>query len=216
MEWRKGRWIGRTVGAVSLILTLGAGPASATLDQTLTYAGGTLTLGYSVGTTQAVIWNLYANIQNASPRLLSAPLPPIDPPVPVSIPIPGFPAIGNIGYLTTFSNAAGIVESDWDTIDTAPPTIASCSLDLALTHAGNTLTMDFDLSSGQAATWNIWLVVYTTAIPVVSLPVPALPLINVPLPIPGFPNVGVVGVLTTLTTPAEGIICSDWQTVDTN
>ncbi len=215
---RPGRLTRLTTSALgaAVVLALAAAPARATLDQTLTYAGGTLTLGYVVGTSQAVTWNDYVNVQSVIAPVFSLALPPI-PPVPVNIPIPGFPAIGNIGYLTTFTTAAdGIIESDWDTVDTAPPTLASCSLDLLLTYAGSTLTMDFDLSSAQAATWNIWLVVQSTVIPLASIPLPAIPLVNVPLPVPGFPNVEIIGVLTTLTTPSEGVVCSDWQTVDTN
>jgi len=35
------------------------------------------------------------------------------------------------------------------------------------------------------------------------------PPVDVPLPFPGFPSLGNVGVLTNLTTPEKGIICSD-------
>ena len=187
------------------------------LNLDLSYAAGTLTLDFDLGPTQPVTWNLYANIGNANASLLSAPLPIIAPPLSLPVPIPGFPQIGNVGYLTTFTTAPdGIVASSWETIDTAPPINASCLLDLNLSAAAGTLTMSFSLSSGQAATWNIWIVVQNTAIPILSAPLPALPLIGVPLPIPGFPHVATIGVLTTLTTPSEGIICSDWQTVDTN
>lgn len=92
---------------------------------------------------------------------------------------------------------------------------SACTLDLNLSYTGETLTMDFDLGTPEPANWNVWLSFQTTMLPLWSV---SLPVIDPPtpfsIPISGFPHLGIIGFLTTLTTP-EGIICSDWETVDT-
>lgn len=91
-----------------------------------------------------------------------------------------------------------------------------CVLDLTLTYSDSTLTIDFLAGTSVPATWNVWLSILNFTFPLWSVPIPAIdPPVDVPVPIPGFPNIGVVGVLTTLTTSEKGIICSDWETVDT-
>ncbi len=96
------------------------------------------------------------------------------------------------------------------------PCIGPCLLDFDLSFTGGTLNMDFTVGSTSPATWNVYLSVADIAIPLFSIPLPALdPPISVPISIPGFPDLGGIGVLTTLTT-ADGIICSDWETVDTS
>jgi len=92
----------------------------------------------------------------------------------------------------------------------------TCKLDLSLSYAGGTLTMDFDLSTPEAATWNVWINNQSSNISIVSIPLPPIHSpISFPIQLPNFPSLGNIGVLTTLTTPTEGIICSDWETVDT-
>jgi hypothetical protein len=50
----------------------------------------------------------------------SVPLPsPLDPPIPVTVPLAGFPSFGNVGILATISQTGGgIACSDWETVDT--------------------------------------------------------------------------------------------------
>jgi len=91
----------------------------------------------------------------------------------------------------------------------------TCTLDLILTYTGGTLNMDFYLGTSEPATINVWFNVLSQIIPYLSVPLPPIdPPISVPIAIPGVPSIGTIGVLTTLTTP-DGIICSDWETVDT-
>ena len=72
------------------------------------------------------------------------------------------------------------------------------------------------MGTTDPATWNVWMSVQTLTFPLWSIPLPPIdPPISAPVPLPEFPQLGSIGVLTTLTTPTVGIICSDWQTVDT-
>ncbi|MHC4489590.1 MAG: hypothetical protein ACYSW7_10520 [Planctomycetota bacterium] len=89
-------------------------------------------------------------------------------------------------------------------------------VDLDLEYTDSTLTITFDLFTQEPTTLNLWLSVLNVTIPVWSIPLPTIdPPISIPIPIPGFPSLGTIGVLTTLTTPEDGIILSDWETVDT-
>jgi len=89
-------------------------------------------------------------------------------------------------------------------------------VEVDLSTSGSTLTMDFTVGPPTAAKWNVFLSVADVVVPLFSIPLPAIsPPFEFPLVIPGFPNLGGIGVLTTLTTPAAGIICSDWDTVVT-
>jgi hypothetical protein len=52
-------------------------------------------------------------------NLWSVPIPPISPAVSFNVPIPGVPAIGSIGFLTTFSTpASGVMSFDWQIVNT--------------------------------------------------------------------------------------------------
>ncbi len=75
----------------------------------------------------------------------------------------------------------------------------------------DSLNMDFTVGSTEPATWNVYFAVYNVVVPLWSVPLPAIAL---PVAFP-FPSLVGIGVLTTLTTPGGGIICSDWKTVDT-
>lgn len=91
-----------------------------------------------------------------------------------------------------------------------------CFLELGLSFAENALTLDFYVGTSGAVTWSVWLFFLNQTIPLWSIPLPAIESpVSVSIPIPGFPNLGSVGVLTALTTLEGGIICSDWETVDT-
>ena len=119
---------------------------------------------------------------------------------------------GPIGTITVLNedttNLNGIDDFGYD----VPP----CTLDLALAYAGGTLTLNFDLGLTAPASWNLWLVLGNAIVPLwTGLGLPAIqPPLQFPLPF-GFPQVGTIGMLTTLTTPGDGIICSDFGVVDT-
>lgn len=89
----------------------------------------------------------------------------------------------------------------------------SCFVDPSL--VGNILTLDFTLGTAEPAQWHIALAALGTTFRLWTLPLPVLdPPIAAPFSIPGFPSLGRVGFLSTLTT-AAGITCSDFKTVDT-
>ncbi|MCH8109322.1 MAG: DUF11 domain-containing protein [Chloroflexi bacterium] len=101
-----------------------------------------------------------------------------------------------------------------DTEETAVTPIP-CTLDITLGYADGSLTMDFEVGTPEPATWSMWVVIPGTGVfSVWSLPLPVVdPSVFPTLSFP-FPSIGTVGFFTALIT-SEGIICSDWATVDT-
>ena len=90
-----------------------------------------------------------------------------------------------------------------------------CTLELTPSYSPGTLTVDVLIGSNVAANGNLWRTFDDDIVSLVSGPLgvtepPISPSIAKPLP----PS-GTVGVLATLTLPELGIICSDFQTVDT-
>ena len=95
-------------------------------------------------------------------------------------------------------------------VDLAP----SCTLDLVLTYSAGTLTMDFFLGTDVPVTWHGWLIAVDNIFPFWSVPLPPIPTTPLSVPIPGFPDLGVIGVLTIFHT-GDGIVCWDFDVVDT-
>lgn len=93
---------------------------------------------------------------------------------------------------------------------------ATCTLDLTLAYDGTDFTMNFFVGASEATTFNVWFTFDNSILEFWSVPIPAItPPINAPVTFPLVP-LGTVGVLTTLTTPADGIVCSDFKTIDMN
>ena len=92
---------------------------------------------------------------------------------------------------------------------------ATCDDALALSDIGGTLHLGFTLKTLSAASWSSWIVIQANVYPLwVSAALPIItPSVFVDLPIPGFPHVGQVFMLTTLTTTSGA--CFDWKTVNT-
>jgi hypothetical protein len=96
-------------------------------------------------------------------------------------------------------------------------TTAPCTLkDTAkYTATSGTLTMNFTVGNTSAATWNAWLTDQNTTIQLFSI---SQPITNPPVAITKTTSLskeGKVGVLSTLTTPTKGIICSSWEQIAT-
>ena len=88
--------------------------------------------------------------------------------------------------------------------------------DLSLTYAGGALDIGFQLATSAPVTWNAWLSLQSSTVRLWSLPLPVIdPAIFRNIHVPDFPQSGRVGFLTTMTRPDAGIVCSDWQTIDT-
>jgi hypothetical protein len=94
--------------------------------------------------------------------------------------------------------------------------VEPCTLNVEPSASDGTLNLAFEVGTSEPATWNVWLSFQSQIIRLVSAPLPAVdPPISFPIRIPFFPPLGTIGFLTTLTTAEEGIICSDFETVDT-
>jgi hypothetical protein len=86
-----------------------------------------------------------------------------------------------------------------------------------LSFANQTLTMRFTIGSSIPTRWNVWLSAQNTTTSMWSIDIPIVdPAVEFSLPFTGFPAVGNVGVLTTLVTNSDGIVCSSWDTTNTN
>ena len=98
-----------------------------------------------------------------------------------------------------------------------------CTLEDTATYdaTSRALTMNFTIGNTiySAATWNAWLTYQDSIKSLFSVPQPitnppqAITETRTRLPKEG--RVGVVGVLSTLTTPTQGIVCSSWVQTNT-
>jgi hypothetical protein len=115
---------------------------------------------------------------------------------------------GTVSYSVEISCLAGVCKP------TPPP---PCTLKDAASYGSGTLTMNFTVGNTAAATWNAWLVSQSTATPLSGFPI-SQPITTPPVPITKTATLspsGTVGVLSTLTTPTKGIICSVYTQVNT-
>jgi len=95
----------------------------------------------------------------------------------------------------------------------------ACTLKDAATYSAttDTLTMIFTVGNKAATTWNAWLTSKNTITALSGFPI-SQPITNPPVLITKTATLspsGTVGVLTTLTTPAKGIICSNYTSINT-
>jgi hypothetical protein len=93
--------------------------------------------------------------------------------------------------------------------------VPSCTLADTLNYASGTLTMKFTVENTYATTWNIWLtdqntmqLLYSASQQITESPTP------ITKTTPLAPE-GKVGILSTLTTPTNGITCSSWAQIQT-
>ena len=91
----------------------------------------------------------------------------------------------------------------------------SCALTDTLSYTSGTLTMNFTVENTYATTWNIWLtdqntmqLLYSASQQITDSPTP------ITKTTPLAPE-GKVGILSTLTTPTNGITCSSWAQIQT-
>jgi hypothetical protein len=75
--------------------------------------------------------------------------------------------------------------------------------------------MDFNIGTPVAATWNIWLTYDNTVQNIYSQPQPITAPEMKTQTYTGLAPSGVIGVLSTLTTPTSGITCSSWTVINT-
>lgn len=85
------------------------------------FDGGTLTLNFTLGTAAPTEWHVALLAFGQVFTFWTAPLPRIAPAVSFPLPIPNFPALGTIGFLSTFTSSEGLICTDLKTVDTGPP-----------------------------------------------------------------------------------------------
>ena len=109
-------------------------------------------------------------------------------------------SVGGVGFfrLTTGSTGGG-----------------SCTITQTATRTGTALNLTYTIQTNAATTWNLFLIVGSAAAPVATVPIPAIPTATTfSIPIPNFPALGSIGLLTTITSTG-GILCSDFDVVTT-
>lgn len=114
---------------------------------------------------------------------------------------------GSVNYSMEVSCLAGVC--------TEPPP-PPCTLKDAASYASGTLTMNFTVGNTSVTTWNAWLTSQNTIAPLTGFPI-TQPITNPPVPITKTASLspaGTVGVLSTLTTPTKGIICSSYVQIN--
>jgi hypothetical protein len=115
---------------------------------------------------------------------------------------------GTVNYSAEVSCLAGVCKQP------PPP---PCTLKDAASYASGTLTMNFTVGNLTATTWNAWLTSQNSITALAGFPI-TQPITNPPVPITKTSTLsasGTVGVLSTLTTPTKGIICSVYTQVNT-
>jgi hypothetical protein len=91
-----------------------------------------------------------------------------------------------------------------------------CNLELNPTYSNGTLSLQFTVGTKQPLTWNTWLVAHTGIARLWSVALGVVnPPANVNIPLASFPALGNVGVLSTLSNSAEGVLCGGWKTAYT-
>lgn len=113
---------------------------------------------------------------------------------------------GTVNYSVEVSCLAGVCNQP------PPP---PCTLKDAASYAFGTLTMSFTVGNTAAVTWNAWLTDQNTMTELFSS---SQPITNPPAPITKTTTLspeGTVGVLSTLTYPTKGIVCSVYTQVNT-
>lgn len=118
---------------------------------------------------------------------------------------------GNDGTLNGYTLEVSCVSGSCNTH--TPP----CTLKDSLSYSSSTDTLTMTFTEGNTAvdTWNVWL---TTQNSITNLFTVSQPITNPPQVIPKTTTLspsGTVGVLTTLTTPTKGIICSNYTQFNT-
>ena len=123
---------------------------------------------------------------------------------------------------TVLTNTASVSGDDFDpdpanNSDMAMTTVdPACTLEITPSYDVGTLNVDILVGTFVPATANLWgtfqseIIPMATGQPVLVTDPPITESMSVPVP----PS-GVIGLLATMTTPMDGIICSDFKTVDT-
>ena len=110
--------VGSAGGVGFFRLTTGVSTGGCSLVQTATKTGTTLNLTYTISNNTAATWNVFLVVGSVAAPIIAVPLPIIATATTLTIPIPSFPALGTIGFLTTINTSTGIACSDFDLVTT--------------------------------------------------------------------------------------------------
>lgn len=93
-----------------------------------------------------------------------------------------------------------------------------CTLDLSASYNNDGLDLHFNLGTLKESTqWQTWISYQSNLFPLFARDLPIIdPPVPVNLSLPQFPHLQTIGILTTLSTAADGIVCADWHSVDTS
>ena len=123
-------------------------------------------------------------------------------------------AVGGSGAAVDVNNHGQVVGSSAGHATMWVPPLSVCTLTLGYT--AGTLKLGFTLQSVAPTTWSSWVVGSFGVVNLWSIPIPVVsPAVSLSVPIPNVPPIGPIGVLTVLSTPAQGVMCFDWKIVDT-
>jgi len=97
-------------------------PPDCVVEVNPTFNAGTLTIGMHLGNRlPSATFNLSFVVGAQTTRLISAPIPTIDPVVTFALPIPGVPNLGRIAVMSTITTPSlGVACIDTETVNTAP------------------------------------------------------------------------------------------------
>jgi hypothetical protein len=123
--------------------------------------------------------------------------------------------VGEYNATTGAANSASLIKGLSSPIGVLVGPYAPCTLsdNLSYNATSNTLTMKFTVGNQETSpvTWNAWLPYQNTIESLFSVPQPQ---VNPPKTVTrtrtNLPPEGEVGVLSTLTTATQGIVCSSW------
>ena len=93
---------------------------------------------------------------------------------------------------------------------------ALCDQHLTMSYTGNVLTMGYTIGSTVPTTWSSFLFVQNTLLPLWSLAIPAItPAATLNVPLAGVPHLGYVFGVTLMSTASGGIVCADFEIINT-
>lgn len=186
------------------------------VDVNLSYASGTLGTRFSVSNPKPATWNATFVAQNGLASLFSTLVPVNATAAQFPVDIPLAPS-GNVGIFTTLVRSGKIVDVDWSTIDTAPPTTHTCAIEGTASYSDSTIRADLRLTMPMSAllTWKVWRITALGQDVLLSTPIFAAGSYPRSLTVAQAGSSGIVGLLATATSSAEGIVCSRLIRVNT-
>jgi uncharacterized repeat protein (TIGR03803 family) len=86
----------------------------------LSYAAGALNIGFTLQSATASTWSTWLITTTTSINLWSIPIPILSPAVSLTLPLSGFPQIGNVSVLTALTPSTGPICVDLKSVNTGP------------------------------------------------------------------------------------------------